>query len=538
MSFNLEVNHIAADAVTALAIADDAVVAAGIAAGAVGTSEIATDGVGAAEIAAGAVGTAEIADDAVTAAKIDDNAITAAAIASGAVGASALAGGAAASNIADGTISGALTITGNLTVDGTTTTIDSTTLAIGDHNIVLDRENDGSAVVDGAGFTIEGGSGDDVTLMWSAGSTRLELKKGSSLANFACGTITGTVANTATADALSTARAIALTGPVTGTVNFDGSAAVSIATTIAEPELAALAGLTSAADKVPYFTGSGSANVATFTSFGRSLVDDDNANAARTTLGLASLAIASTVNNDQWAGTDLAIVNGGTGASSAAAAATAFGLGTGDSPQLTAVNVGHASDTTLARASAGDLSVEGNIIYRAGGVDVAVADGGTGASTPAAARAALDLEIGSDVQAYHVKLAAVSNMSATNGRAIIGDGTTFVIESDLYPTLLVQSYISLADAISGTITHSNYPKSVHVATSAGSAATYTLPAVTAANAGYKFEIAGNFGSKTLTLDGNSSQTINGAATYALTKAYTAISIEAFYASSTGFWLIK
>ena len=72
---------------------------------------------------------------------------------------------------------------------------------------------------------------------------------------------------------------------------------------------------------------------------------------------------------------------GGTGASTAAAGATALGVGTGDSPEFTAVNVGHATDTTVARASAGDISVEGNIVYRAGGTDVPVADGGTGLSS-------------------------------------------------------------------------------------------------------------------------------------------------------------
>ena len=51
-----------------------------------------------------------------------------------------------------------------------------------------------------------------------------------------------------------------------------------------DAELSALAGLTSAADKVPYFTGSGTADVATFTSFGRSLVAAADAAAGRAVL--------------------------------------------------------------------------------------------------------------------------------------------------------------------------------------------------------------------------------------------------------------
>ena len=62
------------------------------------------------------------------------------------------------------------------------------------------------------------------------------------------------------------------------------------------------------------------------------------------------------------------IVGDGSGdpvAESGATLRTSIGVGTGDSPQFTGIELGHASDTTIARASAGVISVEGSNVLMA-----------------------------------------------------------------------------------------------------------------------------------------------------------------------------
>ena len=61
--------------------------------------------------------------------------------------------------------------------------------------------------------------------------------------------------------------------------------------------------------------------------------------------------------------------------------------------------------------------------------DLAVVDGGTGASSASAARTNLGLVIGTDVQAYDAQLADIAGLAVTDSNFIVGNGTNWVAES-------------------------------------------------------------------------------------------------------------
>ncbi len=123
-------------------------------------------------------------------------------------------------------IAGNAIITGNLTVQGTTTSVNSTTVEIGDLNITVAKDATSAAQADGAGLTVAGAG---ATFTYTSGNDRWNLNKPLQTTTV----YANLVGNASTANILQTARNIAATGDAAWSVTFNGNSDVSSALTLA-----------------------------------------------------------------------------------------------------------------------------------------------------------------------------------------------------------------------------------------------------------------------------------------------------------------
>jgi len=261
-----------------------------------------------------------------------------------------------------------LVVSGNLTVSGTTTTVSSTTVTVADKNLELAKGAANDAAADGGGITLDSGDGDK-TWNWvnstDAWTSSEHINIASSKAYYIDGTsvLNSTTLGSNIVNSSLTSLGTIGTGVWAGTdvaVAHGGTGASTaanartnlglvIGTNVQayDADLAAIAGLTSAANKLPYFTGSGSASVTDFTAFGRSLVDDADAAAGRTTLGVVIGTDVQAYDAQLADVAGLAVTDGGfivgNGSNfvleSGATVRTSLGLGSMATQAHTAVNI-------------------------------------------------------------------------------------------------------------------------------------------------------------------------------------------------------
>ena len=284
---------------------------------------------------------------------------------------------------------GAVTIGGNLTVNGTTTTVNSTTVSVDDKNIEL-----GSVAVptditaDGGGITLKGTTDKtfnwvDATDAWTS-SEHLNLLAGKSFF------INGTNVLSSTAlGAGVTSSSLTTVGTISGGT-WQGST-VGVA-----------------------YGGTGQS---TFTD-GQLLIGNSTGN----TLSKSTLTAGSGVSITNGNGT---ITINASGANFTAGDGLDL-VGSELSLDLKA-NGGLVIESTELAVDLGASAITGTL---------AIADGGTGATTASGVRAALDLEVGIDLQAWDADLDTLSGMQtgAATALALLTSAEVAILDGALITT--------------------------------------------------------------------------------------------------------
>jgi hypothetical protein len=367
VSSGITQSKLASDAVNTVNIADSAVTLAKMASGNVGTSQLIASGITQEKLAADAVATVNLIASGITQAKLAANAVATINVVDSGITQPKLASGAVATvNIADSAVT--LAKMASNSVD----TIQLVASGITQEKLAANAV--ATINITNSGITQEKLTANAVATinLVDSGVTTAKIASGAvtiDKLSLSSGELTGTVITASSVPSGSYASGSIVTADIANN-----------AVTFAKIQQVASGVLLGRAS-----SGSGNVETITLTEAGRAILDDADATAQRTTLGLGSMAIQAASGVTITGGT--AVLSSGT--------------------------------ITYA-------TIDGGVI--SGITDLAIADGGTGASTASGARTNLGLVIGTDVQAYDAALASIAGLTTASGQII------YTTASDTYTT--------------------------------------------------------------------------------------------------------